>query len=279
MKKQKTTKESSLVRPFKLMDRAFSLYKKKLEVFVSIMLLPTILNLFFLCLKADSAITIIISIFISTWAYLAIFLAIRSNGPTEAISLFSQSLKKLPAYIYLNILIAIATIPGIILFGIPTIIYMVWFAFAAYVFINENLKGSNALMRSREYVTGRWWRVAGRVFFVLIFLLAIQLVGILVVQIFNNIVVVASGMENFSTNHEATKTFQVIINNIIALFTVPFSISYTYSLYLNLKKTRPELAKKPVNEKYKWFYIFSPTTVLLFLIVLFGLMIKLATQI
>jgi len=67
-----------------------------------------------------------------------------------------------------------------------------------------------------------------------------------------------------------------IFENLIVFITIPLSLTYTYLLYLNLKKTRPELAGQPVNNRYKWLYILSPTTVLILLVVLAGIFLQIA---
>ncbi|MBC7961919.1 MAG: zinc-ribbon domain-containing protein [Steroidobacteraceae bacterium] len=51
---------------------------------------------------------------------------------------------------------------GFMLFIIPGIIFMVWFFFAQFILIKEDVHGMNALLKSREYVRGEWFNVALR---------------------------------------------------------------------------------------------------------------------
>jgi predicted Zn finger-like uncharacterized protein len=51
---------------------------------------------------------------------------------------------------------------GFMLFIIPGIIFMVWFFFAQFILIKEDMHGMDALLKSREYVRGEWFNVALR---------------------------------------------------------------------------------------------------------------------
>lgn len=51
---------------------------------------------------------------------------------------------------------------GFMLFIIPGIIFMVWFFFAQFILIKEDVHGMDALLKSREYVRGEWFNVALR---------------------------------------------------------------------------------------------------------------------
>lgn len=55
---------------------------------------------------------------------------------------------------------------GFILLIIPGIIFMVWFFFAQFILIKEDVHGMSALLKSREYVRGEWFNVALRLLLV-----------------------------------------------------------------------------------------------------------------
>jgi len=48
-------------------------------------------------------------------------------------------------------------ISGLLLGFIPGIVFMVWFSFCLYTMIDENRRGLDGLLASREYVQGHWW--------------------------------------------------------------------------------------------------------------------------
>ena len=65
---------------------------------------------------------------------------------------------------------------GFMLFVIPGIIFMVWFFFAQFILVKEDVRGMSAILKSREYVRGEWFNVALRL---LLIWVATILVGII----------------------------------------------------------------------------------------------------
>jgi len=55
---------------------------------------------------------------------------------------------------------------GFLLFIIPGIIFMVWFFFAQFILVAEDVRGMGALLKSREYLRGQWFNVALRLLLV-----------------------------------------------------------------------------------------------------------------
>jgi hypothetical protein len=51
---------------------------------------------------------------------------------------------------------------GYILLIVPGIIFSIWFFFAQFVLVKEDVRGMEALLKSREYVRGQWFDVAIR---------------------------------------------------------------------------------------------------------------------
>ena len=45
---------------------------------------------------------------------------------------------------------------GFVFFIVPGVIFSIWLSFSVLILIVENEKGTNALVRSKEYVKGRW---------------------------------------------------------------------------------------------------------------------------
>lgn len=67
------------------------------------------------------------------------------------------------AFWWMGILLALVMMAGFGLLIIPGIIVAVYTIFAAQVFILEDRRGIDALVRSTQLVYGKWWRVAGTV--------------------------------------------------------------------------------------------------------------------
>ena len=272
----KTQTEEKLLKPLELLRNALGLYSKKIGTLLGIMAVPVLFNLIALYfhLSADLLGDISIgmtSAILSIWAYLCLIYVLKNKGLTVK-KAFLKSKERILSYILINFLIAIATIPGILLLGIPTVIYMVWFSFSAFVLIEEDYHGGDALMRSREYVTGRWGKVAWRMFLIILILVIFQYLGDFLARL---MIPFVTPLTAYNPKIIA-KLVSGIFENLIVFITIPLSLTYTYLLYLNLKKTRPELAGQPVNNRYKWLYILSPTTVLILLVVLAGIFLQIA---
>ncbi len=92
------------------------------------------------------------------------------------IGLLGVSLSKILPLLWVGALTVLVTMAGFLLFVIPGILCMVWFAFSYQVVIFENKRGVRAITQSWDYVDGYWWAVVGRS---LLFFLTLMAVGLL----------------------------------------------------------------------------------------------------
>ena len=114
---------------------------------------------------------------------------------------------------------------------IPGVIFTVWFSLSIFVMIAEDLNGMNALLKSREYVKGKWGDVAWRLFFVaavsfLVTWISGLILGFLLGKLGTEIVRFAGG-----------------------LFLTPFVMTYLYLVYGNLKAIKGEIAFSPTGSQ------------------------------
>ncbi len=70
--------------------------------------------------------------------------------------------RNLWGFFLLSVLLFLITLGGSILLIIPGIIFSVWFSFARFVFIDQNLGIRASLSKSRELIKNRFWPVLGR---------------------------------------------------------------------------------------------------------------------
>jgi hypothetical protein len=61
------------------------------------------------------------------------------------------------------LLTGLVVVGGFLLFIVPGIIFLGWFAFTAQVAVDEHIFGVAALKRSRDLARGHWWEVMGAV--------------------------------------------------------------------------------------------------------------------
>ncbi len=206
-----------------------------------------------------------LSLFLFVWSRVALLFAIKDNleliGVKES---FKRAKGKILSFIWIGLLNGIVIFGGFVLGIVPGIIFGIWFIIAQFVFVAEGHKGFNALLRSKEYVSGRWWSVAWRMLAVGFISILIYLIGVVTgfipSELFVNIVSVILGIVNF-------------------LFYIFLSV-YLFSLYNSLKETRPQLVGQPVSAK-RGFFIFcailgvlTPFIIALALIFIMQILIK-----
>jgi hypothetical protein len=110
---------------------------------------------------------------------------------------------------------------GFLLFVIPGIIFLTWFAFGQFVLASEDIRGMNALLKSKEYVKERWFDV-----FLRLFLVWLVSVGVSVVP---------------------------LIGPLLSLLFMPYMLVFTYLLYRDLRSLKGELNYPgSAGEKLKW---------------------------
>ncbi len=252
--------EPALASTRELLKNSWQIYKSRFWTLVGILLAEIIIvggliGLFFIIPSfADAVflkwffvflmIPVIAAIIVwALWSQLALFCAIKDNQ--EFIGIVESYRRAwrtgVWSFFFLGILAVLIMFGGLVLLVIPGIIFMVWFTPLYFVLISEGHKGLNALLRSKEYVSGRWWKVFWR-------LIAIILIGLAISLLIGGI------------NFLLPKTSLVlmifnIINGIINALLGIFSVTYIFSLYISLRETRPNLVNQPVSGK-KGFFIF-----------------------
>ena len=71
---------------------------------------------------------------------------------------------------------------GFLLFFVPGIIFAIWFSFAAFILIQEDLRGVDALAKSKFYVKGRILPIFGRFFILFVLSILTNIIPIPVVR-------------------------------------------------------------------------------------------------
>jgi Flp pilus assembly protein TadD len=154
------------------------------------------------------------AVWLGNWGMSAFLTAIADEqcGIKEA---FRQARPKILAHVWLGVLTGLIVTGAHLLLVIPGVIFAVWFFFAPFVFIDEDVRGMDALLKSKAYVRGRWLGVCLR-------LVAIWCVSVLIASI-------------------------PIAGQVLALFLVPFSFIYTFLLYKDLKALVGDMAFEPAR--------------------------------
>jgi len=232
-----------------LLKRTFSVYKARLGTFLGIMVFPLICSVFFLILPANLKKNLLlgISLFIifwlavmvtSLWSSVSLLYAIKEREEKIGIvESFRKGWHKIISFVWISILAGFITLGGFLLFIIPGIIFAIWFAFPIYVLVSEDLRGMNALFRSKQLVSGKWGSVALRLF----------TIGVIALVIYSVIF--------FPLSFFVGKKAADIGDSIISLFLTPFSVTFTFLIYEDLKKFKGEVSFEPPKRGTKIKFI------------------------
>ncbi len=253
--------------------QAFQIYRQKLPLFLGILIIPTFITITFslfggifsskLILQGNylsflSFIVIfsLVIFLIQAWGQLALIYAIKDHqekiGVTEA---YRRAREKFFSYLWLIILIFFINFGALLFFIIPGLIFIIWFSLAGFILVAENLKGMKALLKSREYIRGKWWVICRKYLFIgflsLIFTLAF-------IFVFNSLKIPFG---------------QQIAQFLVNLFLLPLIITYIFLIYENLKTLKGEFVfEVQTKEKIKIIFIslfgYLLGGILLFLIIL-----------
>jgi hypothetical protein len=113
-------------------------------------------------------------------------------------------------------------VTGYVLLIIPGLILSIWFIFAQFVLVDEDKRGLNSFLASREYVRGHGWSIFGRQTFLIITLIVIFILFSIPFSIFKldkNII--------FS-----------ILSSLFSTCTGIFALSYLATMYKNIKASK-----------------------------------------
>ncbi|MBU0647374.1 hypothetical protein KKC67_00935 [Patescibacteria group bacterium] len=287
---------TSLLGVFAILDQACGIYKKKLGVFLGIMaiaILATIGSLILLggigylgylfiypnfvigatVLFIFLAILFILICFISQgWSYVALLYAIKDSQEKIGIKeLYRRAWSKVFSYWWVSFLVGLIIMGGFYLFAVPGIIFSVWFSLAIFVLIAEDLKGMNALLKSREYTKGRWWSIFWRFLFIIIVGFVILILFLIVGAILSSIFAIGLSFLKISFSlviiQIILNLFTSLLSGLAQFFLTPLIMTYLFLVYKNLKDVKGEFVFTPTNGKKAIFIATGIFGILVILIV------------
>lgn len=238
-----------------LLKRSLEVYKSKFWVLMGINLMPVIAFSIFEAAMSASLVSpslkfislgtlIVPTIIISLWGTASLCFAIDRRKEKIGIKKsLKMGWKKLLPYCWVSLLVGLYLMVGAFLLIIPGIIFFIWYAFANYAVISENMKGKKALQRSKELVQERWWGVFERMLLI-IFIAALSSIIIeLLTAIFSDslrILLILSGILNPMSKFSTFQFSPYIAEFLNQLIIAPLMIAYSFLLYEDLKNTKKE---------------------------------------
>lgn len=178
---------------------------------------------------AVGIIVLIASIILQSVGQIALMYAMReSQAPISVGEAYRKGLALLVPLWWISALTTFIIFGGFILLIIPGILFSLWFSLSAFVLVNENVSGMDALLKSKAYVRG----ITGKILWRFI------VIGIIALIVFMAIPAILSVMGN---NQWAA----TILNAVVQFFFTPFMVAYWYVLYKNVRALKGDVAVVP----------------------------------
>ena len=257
------TQSAKLSSAVTLLKDAWKIYKQKLKTFLGIMIITSLVTILFVAilfipflLKLGTigivikiillSISIIGIVITQLWGTIAlIYTTVNHEQKIGIKEAFQKTQNKIISCLWIAFLSGFIITGGMFLFIIPGMLFSIWFSFVYYILITENLNGINALLKSKEYIKGKFWGVLWRLIFIGLF------IGLLYVFIF----FLASLLFEFLQKNNYNFIFD-IISQIISIFITPFFTIYCFLIYKNLKELKGEYTIAVTKNTKNIFYIF-----------------------
>lgn len=200
-------------------------------------------NLLFINNIFTAAVSVAVIVF-TLWISIALTKNLYNVITKKEVIDFKNSLSQNSKYIWPVVLsyclMFLAVVAGLFLLIIPALIFAVWLTYVFYIVIFEETSGVSALKKSKQLVSGRWWKtlwliLAPAIFYGIIFLI-IQNILILPLSVI---------LDNNSLIYLFSKS--LFINIISAIFT-PLSALPMIYLYFSAKENPAEETLLPPTE-------------------------------
>lgn len=245
----------SLIGPWNLFKKSFVVYRERLWIIFGIYFLPLIIigipliaivgvvmtmggsttGIVFMVVGA--ILILIIAAILGGWTPSAVLYAIKDREERIGIKeSYRRSRHLIGAMLWVGFLTVFIVLGGTLLLIIPGIIFYAWFCFATSILVAEDMRGMDALMKSKEYVRGRWWGVLGRLLFIQLILLVGTWLIPLVIGLFS------SSIAN-------------IIRYVVSLLSAPIVLIYTFLMYENLRDIKG--INVVATSKKGWFIFYG----------------------
>lgn len=132
----------------------------------------------------------LVLVVVSAWSNLALYTIASSPEKLSVKNALLQTRYTIFQFFIVALLLIIIVGGSAVFFFIPSIIFSVFFTFWIFTFVVEGEKGMNALLKSREYVRGVWWRTLGYI----AMLAVISILFSIVVALFERIFASLAGL-------------------------------------------------------------------------------------
>ena len=152
---------------------------------------------------------------------MAAFLFAVVNEDLRITEALGKGWQKCWSFIWLSTIVGFIITGGFLLLLIPGILFLVWFSLAQFVFVNEDERGLNAIIKSKEYVRGYFLDVFVRLLLIWIISAVLGIIP--------------------------------LIGPVLTILFVPFMTIFIYLIYSDLREIKGDIYFSPsTGEKFKW---------------------------
>lgn len=253
--------DHSLPSTFEMIAHALKMYKERFQTYFGIMAIQVIATILVVMLSnlesielssfwnhlKDLAYTsdMVLSILFMTtiyliniWGVVALIYSTAQENDVGIIESYKHGWHKILTYYWIILLLTFIISGSLVLLVIPALIFLLWFSQVIFIPVIEDLKGMEALLKSREYVKELWFTVMLRLIIILI---------------------IASGIYL-----EAVDLNKSIWTKLAAIsLLTPFVVNYLFALYESLKAEKGEFEFKATIEQKAIFVVSALTGFLL----------------
>lgn len=222
-----------------LVAGSIKIYKQYFKKFMFLMLvglvayLPVNLITSWLAVNTSMVVGIILVILFVAAVLFLIYFAIRSqigmylvlkNPTMEFKELFKSTKSLFWKFFGLSLLSGVLIFLWTLLLIIPGIIFGIFYSFVLYLFIFEDVRGMNAIKRSKALVTGYWWAVFGRTCFMIL----VAILASLVLSV------------PFAFLSEGTSIYSIynLLQNLVWAVVTPIFLVFSYLMYKDLRRIK-----------------------------------------
>jgi hypothetical protein len=155
-------------------------------------------------------------VLIIAYVYLAyaMLVAVTSAELVTVKQALRATVGKIPNLLWISILVGAVVLGGLLLVVIPGLIFIMWFIFATYVYLNQGIGGLSALRVSKEYVRGFFWRLAWCFF---AFGICVGLVYLVIIAIFSALALIGGAIG------VAFALVSLLASNIISVYGIAYA--------------------------------------------------------
>lgn len=193
----------------------------------------------------------------------AMFFVVRDRQEKIGImTSIKKSWQRLWPFFWVNVLVGLIVGGGTMILIIPGFILAIWFAFAPYIVLDQEEHGMNALLKSKAYVSGRWWSVFGRMMFLILIAIAIQLVLGIILLVVGLLLSSMTGVVSIVAD---------VIQYVFYFLFIPIATIYNFLVYEDIKRVKGDFVFAPDPKEKKWYPIIAICLLVIpFLILIFA---------